>query len=377
MGKGKTIACLAAAVWLAGAASAAVEAEAIAMMDGPNGSGRSLGSAWSMACGPQQRLVGVRIYEDGRVVTGIEALCATLEQGAAGAVVWKGLPAVPELPERMPLQAVVVPVEGADERAETNVLRVSSSGTKRFKGSRAMLITVPSQPAASWTQVPAERVTLNTGRTGRDVVCAEGQFVKGLRTGTEAGRRGGLVAVQLLCGTGNGRVELVGSWVETKKSNKNRAVRAIVAMRTQCGGGVANPHDGAAAKALIGTAEDGRVVSLGVTCAKSAVPGVVSLAVGAVSRWLSDVVPVAKPAAMRVYRAPNWYAGFDVAVCRDGSGRGPCAQASADRFCVTMTGAGRASFYVVGRVSDDAIAAGGKRCPSGVCRAFQQITCAG
>ncbi len=377
MGRGKTIACLAAAVWLAGAASAAVEAEAIPMMDGPNGSGRPLGTAWSMACGSQQRLVGVRIYEDDRVVSGVEALCATLERDAAGVIAWADVPVVAELPERMPVRAVAVPAADADERAETNVLRVSSAGTRRFKGSRAMLITVAPQPEVNWTHEAAERVTLRTGRKGRDVVCAAGQFVQGLRTGTEAGRRGGLVAVQVLCGIGNGRVEAVGAWAEAAKPKKNKKVRAIVAMRTQCGGGVANPHDGAAAKALIGTAEDGRVVSLGVTCAKSAVPGVVSVAVGAVSRWLSEVVPVAKTGAKRVYRAPNWYAGSDVAVCRDGSGRGPCAQASADRFCVTMTGAGRASFYVVGRVSEDAIAAGGKRCPSGVCRAFQQITCTG
>lgn len=377
MGMGKIIACLAAVAWLAGAASAAVEAEAIPMTDGPNGSGRPLGAAWSMACGPGQRLVGVKIYEDGRAITGIEALCAGLARGADGLIAWTGAAAVAVLPDRLPPRPVVIPADGADELASRNVLRVSSREVRRQSGSRAVLIQVAPAPAGpSWSHEPAERVTLKTGRNGREVICAGGMFVQGLRTGTEAGRRGGLVAVQLLCGSGNGRVEAVGSWVATKKPKKNKAVRAVIAMRTQCGGGVANPHDGAAAKALIGAAEDGRVVSLGLTCARSAVPGMVSLAMEQARLWLASVLPPVRAGHGRVYRGPSWYAGADVAVCRDGSGRGPCAQASADRFCATMS-ASRASFYVVGRVSSDAIAAGGKRCPSGVCRAFQQITCTG
>ncbi|MFT3808477.1 MAG: hypothetical protein QM698_01020 [Micropepsaceae bacterium] len=378
MGTGKIIGWLTAAVWLTGAVSAAVEAEAIPMTDGPNGSGRSLGSAWSMACGPGLRLVGVKVYEDGRTIAGVEALCAALEWRPGRVIAWASGPAVAELPERMPLRPVVVAAEGTDDLTARTVLRASSREVRRQSGSRAVLIQVaPAAPEPVWTQEPGRRVTLATGRKGRELVCPEGTYVQGLRTGSEAGRRGGLVAVQIVCGSGNGRVETVGVWADPRKSKKNKPLRPVVAMRTQCGGGAANPHDGMAAKALIGTAEDGRIVSLGLTCAKSAVPGVVSLAVGAVTRWLSEVAPAVKKGSVRVYRAPNWYAGSDVAVCRDGSGRGPCAQASADRFCVTMTGAGRASFYVVGRVSGDAIAAGGKRCPSGVCRAFQQITCAG
>lgn len=377
MGRGKTIAGLAAAVWLAGAALAAIEAEAIPMTDGPNGSGRPLGAAWTMACGPGQRLVGVKVYEDGRAIAGVEALCAGLVRGADGLIAWAGAAAVAVLPKRLPPRPVVIPADGADELASRNILRVSSREVRRQSGSRAVLIQVAPQPEeAVWSHQPAERVTLKTGRNGREIMCPAGAFVQGLRTGTEAGRRGGLVALQVLCGNGSGRVEAVGVWASGKKSRKNKPVRPLVAMRTQCGGGAANPHDGAAAKALIGAAEDGRVVSLGLTCARSAVPGVVSLAVEQARLWLASVLPAVKAGHGRVYRGPSWYAGADVAVCRDGSGRGPCAQASADRFCATMS-ASRASFYVVGRVSNDAIAAGGKRCPSGVCRAFQQITCTG
>lgn len=376
MGRGLFISGLA-GLWLAGAALAA-DAEAIPMTDGPHGSGRPLGDAWSMACAPQQRLVGVKVYEDGRSIVGIEALCVELAH-AGGVTVWASAPVIAEMPEAPPPRPVAVADEEADARARTNILRVSS-GTRRSSGSRALLITIPRQPeaAASWAMETPERITLKTGRHGQEIRCGDGAYVQGLRTGVEAGRRGRLVAVQLLCTRGNGRIETIGDWPRREKSKKNGYLKEISAARTQCGGGIANPHDGAAARALIGMAEDGRVVSLGVTCARAAVPGPVSRAMEAARVWLAAVTPPMKRGQRRVYRGPQWYAGSDVAVCRDGSGRGYCAQETANRFCVTMNGARSASsFYVVGGFSDDAIAAGGKRCRSGACRAFQQITCTG
>jgi hypothetical protein len=376
MGQG-TITSVLAAVWLTGAALAA-EAEVIPMTDGPHGSGRSLGDAWSMGCAPQQRLAGVKVYEDGRSIVGIEALCVTLANGLGGTV-WASVPVVAAMPEVSVLRAVMVADEQVDEVARTNVLRVSS-GTRRSRGSGALLITIPRQTEvpAAWAMDVPERMTLMTGRHGQEILCKAGAYVQGLRTGIEAGRRGRLMAVQVLCTRGNGRIEAVGDWPTEKKTKKNKDVRALVAARTQCGGGVANPHDGAAAKALIGTAEDGRVVSLGVTCARVAVPGPVSRAMEVARVWLAGVMPAVKRGQKRVYKSPEWYAGSDVAVCRDGSGRGYCAQETANRFCVTMNGARSASsFYVVGGYSGDAIASGGKRCASGACRAFQQINCTG
>jgi len=345
-------------------------------MDGPHGSGRSLGSAWSMACGSQQRLVGVKLYEEGRSITGIEALCVELANSPDGTV-WAAAPAIAEMPDLAPLRLVAIADEQVDTRAKTNILRVSSSGSRRHRGSRALLITIPHAPEPEWSMEVPERITLKTGRHGREISCPEGAFVQGLRTGTSGGKRSRLVALQLLCTRGNGRIETAGYWPPVQKSNKNKDFYGFVAARTQCSGGVANPHDGAAARALIGMADNGRVVSLGVTCARVAVPGPVSRAVDAARAWMAALSPPVAKGKRRIYKGPQWYAGSDVAVCKDGTGRGYCAQEAADRFCTTMNGAGAATFYVVGGFSQDAVAAGGKRCRSGACRAFQQIVCTG
>ncbi len=370
MGRGIVITGLT-AVWLAGRALAA-EAEAIPMTDGPNGSGRSLGAAWSMACPAQARLVGIRLYEDGKAVVGVEALCARLRR-VAGAIVWIDAPMVAEPPAPGPSLAVA-PSDaegGGAARTRGHVLRASSDGVSRFEGSRAVLITVPraSEPARR-AGVGGERITLRTGRQAREIVCPDGGFVQGLRTGTATGRRGGVVSVQLICTHGGERSELVGP------SAKPQRKATVVTGRTQCEGGNANPHDGTAGRALIGTAESGRIVSLGLVCARVAAPGPVSRSMAAALGWMAGLTPGKMQGARRVYRKPIWYAGSAVAVCRDGSGRGYCAQASADRFCVTMNGSGAASFYVVGPYADDVIASGGKRCSPGACRAFQSITCA-
>lgn len=370
MGKGLFITALA-ALSLAGIGRAA-EAEAIAMTDGPGGSGRSLGAAWSMACPGQQRLVGVRVHQDKWTVVGVEALCArlTLENGL---IVWAADPSVAEPPDLKPSRVAVTggkEIAGATAGTEGHVLRASSDNVSRFKGSRAVLISVPRAAEPQPHADEGARITLATGRRGRTLECPAGGYVQGLRTGTAAGRRGGLVSVQIICTQGDGRSQIVGAAARARKAK-------IVTSRTQCAGASANPHDGAAGRALIGAAEGGRVVSLGLVCARAAVPGPVSAAADTALQWLARLAPLQPPGSRRVYRKPTWYAGSSVAVCRDGSGRGYCAQESADRFCVTMTGAGPASFYIVGTYAEDAIATGGKRCPSGKCRAFQSITCAG
>lgn len=359
MGRGFFIAA-ATALALAGTGEAA-EARAIQMMDGPGGSGRSLGAAWSMACPAQARLAGVRLHEDGTAIVGIEALCVRLTRTGASTA-WAGRPAIAELPTAAPL-----PVAEADETpSESHVLRVRSEGVSRFSGSRARLITISREPEPILATQGA-RISFEAGGGTRDVVCPEGAYVQGVRTGTGTGRRSGLMAVQLICTRDGARSEIVGAW----------GPAGLAAARTQCGGEIANPHDGAAGRALIGTVEDGRIVSLGLLCARTAVPGPVSEAADAARVWLAQLIPARMAGVNSVYRAPQWYAGSAVAVCRDGSGRGYCAQASADRFCMTMRGSGAASFYVVGAYADDAVAAGGKRCPAGVCRAFQSITCRG
>ena len=359
----------------------AAEAAAIHMRDGPGGTGRFLGAAWAMPCPPQARLVGVRLHEDGNAVAGIEALCARLER-RDGLTAWAAAPAIAEPPKLQPRRAARVvrpPVEAqADARSEGHVLRARSDGVSRFSGSRAVLITVPrTVEDAAEEQRAGARVTLRSGRKGREIVCPEGSYVQGLRTGTAAGRRGGVRAVQLICTQGNGRNELVGEWPAPAKAKGKRAKAgaALVASRTLCGGGSVNPHDGTAGRALIGAVENGRIVSLGLICARAAVPGPVSEAAGIAALWLAGLTPQADDGARRIHHRPSWYAGSRVAVCRDGSERGDCAQESADLFCMVMHGEGGAVGYEVGAFAEDAIAAGGKRCPAKACRAFRSITC--
>lgn len=358
-----------AALILAGLAcgsAAAAEGRAIPMTDGPGGSGRFLGDAWSMRCDGARRLAGVRLHEDRRgVVVGVEALCVRLE-AAEGAIVWAEAPVAAEAREparkTRRTKTEAARVEAADEGADGHILRVRSGETARFRGSRAMVISVP-RPAEP--PAPSREVSMRKGVRSTELRCPEGGYVQGLRTGVD---RGAVVGVQLLCARG-GRSEPVGG--DVLKGASKRAV----ATRTECGGGRLNPHDGAAGQALIGTVENGRLLSLGLSCARSVTPGAISASIMDVRRWLGGVFAKRSSAAARVYRAPRWYRGSGVAVCRDGSGRGPCAQASADTFCSVMRGEGTAVSYVVGRFEDDVIAAGGKRCPEGACRAFQSITC--
>ncbi len=374
MGRGFLIAAALASalvLMLAGTGLAA-DARAIRLTDGPDGSGRPLGAAWSMACPPQTRLAGMRLHEDGTAIIGVESLCVRLtREGALTA--WVGRPAVAELPEpqmeaRPVVEAAAAPAESP---AESHLLRVRSDSVSRFSGSRAMLITVSREPEPVRAGYGA-RVSFEPGARQRDLICPDGAYMQGVRTGT-AGQRTGLMAVQIICTRDGTRTEIVGDWGDGARKPRT----PLTAARTQCGGGIVNPHDGTAARALIGTAEDGRIVSLGLLCARTAVPGRLSDAAYAVRRWLAGLVAAPRRTGAKTYRSPQWYAGSAVAVCRDGSGRGYCAQASADRFCATMRGAGAATFYVVGPYAADAIAAGGKRCPAGACRAFQAITCSG
>ncbi len=358
MGIGR-LAALVLAGLLSGNAAAA-EGRAIPMTDGPSGSGRFLGDAWSMRCGGDARLVGVTLYADSRVVVGVEALCVHLAL-EGGAVVWADAPEVARVraPVRPPEPKTTPP---ADEAVDGNILRVRSGEVSRFRGSRAMVISVSRQPD---TPPASAKVSMRAGSRSEELRCPDGAYVRGLRTGV---RRGAVVGVQLICERA-GRSELVGADV--------LAGGDVSVARTECGGGRLNPHDGAAGQALIGTVENGRLLSLGISCARSVVPGALSGTITHVKQWLGRVFSKPASKAGRVYRAPRWYAGAGVAVCRDGSGRGPCAQASADRYCSVMRETARAVFYVVGPPSDDAIAAGGKRCPAGACRAFQSITCRG
>ncbi len=373
----KILSALALMLALAGPAQAA-EAAAIPMRDAAGAAGRPLGDAWAMPCPPQTRLVGVRLHEDGGAVVGVEALCARLSRHEGG-FVWAEPPAIAKAPEMRSRKAAraAAAAPTPEARSEGNVLRARSDGVSRFNGSRAVLITVPRGDAPAARRESAGRVFLKTGRKGREVVCPEGSYVQGVRTGTAAGRRGGVRAVQLICAQGNGRTETVGAWPQPEKAKRKKAKAAatLTPSRTMCGGGSVNPHDGKAGRALIGAVENGRIVSLGLICARAVTPGPVSEAAEFASLWLTGLTPQPDEGERRIHHSPRWYAGSDVAVCRDGSRRFECAQESADLFCMVMHGSGGASSFEVGAYAQDAIAAGGKRCPAGKCRAFQSITC--
>lgn len=354
MGKGIITAAL---LGFALTAAAVAGVRPVPMTDGPNGTGRALDGAWSASCAASERVVGVRLREDGEKLRGIEPLCVRLGSGFS----WVKEPAAPR---------VLAVAEAPDDGVEGNVLRVTSGEISQFRGSRAVLISVPRR-----SETRRVEGDMRIDGKARDVACPSGTYVDGLRIGS--GRGGRLAALELICAGATGHSFVV-ALSAPKKTRKNKAVEAVSVSLIQCGRGRVNPHDGQAARALIGSSEGARVLSLGLVCARTAVPGAVAGAVLSGLDWLENLVP--EPGAkgdVRTYRTPRWYAGADVAVCRDGSGRGSCAQASADRFCTTMGGYTGASFYVVGGYSADAIAAGGKRCPSGACRAFQSITCTG
>lgn len=370
-----------------GGIAPAVTSEAVNLKAGPLEGGDTLSPVWMAKCPDGQRLAGLRIHRDG-VIAGVQAICVRLRSDGAR-VVWAGTPAVaPEPPKPPPPR--VIRREVARE-AQGTVLRADSAGVTRRRGSRAMIITieeVEEQPFPT----PAPTVDFGTPPEAADFVCPRGQFVKGLRLGSEHGRRGlRLAAVQLLCSDGSGRtVATTGAWPDAKiaevaakpakkKSKKRKKAKAaepaapLSVQRIECDGQSANPHDGAAAAAVFGTADGGEVQTIGLSCAREADP-VTPRTLYAKARRVVAGLPRLF-GWQQTYTAPVWFDGAQLAVCAPGALDRDCAQHSADRYCVAVEGYDRATAYTVGRFAKASVAATGERCARGACRAFATITC--
>ena len=225
------------AMFALSAPALAADGEALDLRDGPGGEGRLLDEAWIMRCPEGERLVGLRLRADERIV-GAEAICA--DPAGRAPHVWT-------LPPGGRTAS-----EAANDRGDGHILHASSRGIARFQGSKALVISVPRRPDPR----PAERPA-GFRPEPSDLVCPAGRVVTALRT-AQAAQGGGLSGVQIVCGGGDGDPLPVGAPL---------GARGPLVQQVQCGGASANPHDGTAADALLGSGFDGRLQSLGLTCA--------------------------------------------------------------------------------------------------------------
>lgn len=263
------LAALTLALLLTAPAAFALGGEAVEMRDGPGEDARALEPFWIMRCSNATRLVGLRVYADGRV-TGVEALCAGLTRDPKTAhIAWLAkprpwiAPAIPPPPK--PVVRIVRP------RSEGTILRAESGTVMRYKGSRAEVISVPRAPetppladtdGGALVGHPAYLLPFAKAGKGEDLVCPKDQFVLGLRTAT---LKAELTAVQLICGDGSASSgETIGDWPAASKG------QVVAVARVQCGNVAANPLDGAFADAVFGTLDGGRIQSLGLTCTPGA-----------------------------------------------------------------------------------------------------------
>ncbi|BCW89325.1 hypothetical protein sos41_24830 [Alphaproteobacteria bacterium SO-S41] len=259
-------------VALAGLApAAATGGEAVEMRDGPGKNARDLEPFWMMRCANGTRLVGLRVHADRRIA-GVEAICAGLAR-RDGAVAWLAKPRVWMAPAMPPPPA---PPPPPPPRAEGTVLRAESGTVMRYRGSRALVISVPRAPeppprtdSGERDERPRYLLPFVDTRSSRDLLCPSGEFVQGLRTGSQGDE---LAAIQIMCGDGGaGASRAVGAWPEVKPGKKKGT--ALKVERIQCGRAGANPLDGTAADAVFGTVNGGRVQSLGITCTPEIAPG--------------------------------------------------------------------------------------------------------
>ncbi|MCC6921145.1 MAG: hypothetical protein IT548_18275 [Alphaproteobacteria bacterium] len=362
----------------------AVTSEAVQIDAGPGG--RQLDPVWLMKCPDAERLVGIRLHDDGRIA-GVRAICARVKLDDSGAH-WLGTAGLlaepaPAPPPKMETVTRVV-------RGEGTVLRASSSGVTRERTSRALIIEIK-RPVQEQVRAdgeaapsPVTRVELRDAPARDDLVCPADHVVVGLRTGARSeGRVSRLAAVQLICGDGLGRtLAPIGPWAREEAPRKGKAKRRrasaappLSVQRIECGASDANPHDGLAARAIFGTEDNGRVATIGLSCT------------GRIDsiRPHSRIYASMRATALETLRAlewstridaPRWLDGTPVAICARGKRDATCLQASADRYCADVGGYRRATTYAVGRYVPDAVVPGGQRCERGTCRAFASITCA-
>jgi hypothetical protein len=251
---------------LAGAPALAAGGEAVEMRDGPGAKARDLEPFWIMRCAHGTRLVGLRVHAD-RSIAGVEAICAGLVRDG-DTIAWLSKPRLwlaPPIPPPPPRPAPPPP------RSEGTVLRAESGTVMRYRGSRALVISVPRAKEPPPGPKGPYLLPFRATRKTTDLVCPNGRYVAGLRAGSV---RRDLTAVQILCGDGSAAAPLaVGDWpapakpAAAGKKKRNKRAPVFTEQRVQCAGVSANPLDGTAADAVFGTIADGRIQSLGLTCA--------------------------------------------------------------------------------------------------------------
>lgn len=358
----------------------ATVSETVELDAGPGGN--KLSPVWMMRCPSGERLVGLRVNDDGRIA-GVRALCARVRIDDSGAR-WLSSPALlpeppPPEPPRMETVRRVI-----DVASEGTVLHASSEGVTRQRTSRALIITIkrPVKPAPDEVQ-PSPRVEFRKTAQSSDLICPTDHVVMGLRTGTEEQRRGSVLrAVQIVCGDGLGRaLEPMGNWPEPaaaprkKGKRKAKAALPLKVQRIECGASDANPHDGLAARAVFGTEDGGRVDTIGLSCTGSLENVQPHSRIVAAVRRNAVAMLRGLNWSQRI-EAPKWLDGADIATCAKAGRDDACAQESADRYCASVAGYERAAEFSIGRRVKDAVVPGGERCEGKSCRTFASITCA-
>lgn len=351
-----------------------------------------LSPVWRMKCPTEDRLVGLRLHQDERI-GGVEAICARIKVWPDG-VRWASAPALPKMetpdepasPESGPKIVRVI-----ERQSEGTILSADSRGVTRRRGSRAVVISIERPADVQRAEPEAERLEFRSTHRSVDLMCPQDRFVGGIRVGSERGRATErLAAIQLLCSDGTAAAPtIVGSWPaiteasaagkpsgRRKKSKAAKGPRAdtLHVQRIECRRSEANPHDGEAARAVFGTLDDGRVTTIGLSCARTiGSTHVASRTYMALRDW-SQVAGRALGWSRR-FEAPRWLDGTELASCVTGQNDSACAAKAADAFCTGMPGYAKASHFEIGARSSDAISPDGQRCLSGSCRTFAAITC--
>ncbi len=271
----RLFAVLAAGLMLAGA-SRAGSGEAMRMWDGPGETARLLWPGWIMRCPVGESVVGLRLFEDDGATEAVAALCAVIVI-QSGVSVWETAPSDWDSLEKeaRAYRASRAIKPGSAPKSDGGIMHADSgklttdmaSGSvpvSRISTSSALIISIARPPesyASSGTGRESARVWLNDAGPSRTLLCPRGSYVTGIKSAVRRDERG-LGGVQIICGQGAAQ-QVIGAAMKQKAAD---------IQQVRCSTGTANPLDGAAADALIGTALYGRVQSLGLTC-KGDTPG--------------------------------------------------------------------------------------------------------
>jgi hypothetical protein len=126
---------------------------------------------------------------------------------------------------------------------------------------------------------------------------------------------------------------------------------------------------------LFGTVDNGRVQTVGITCART----IGGKDGGSAFFAHLRAAAFAGLRAMKwrsIFDEPRWMDGRPLAACTRRSGTGRiCNQESADRFCTERKGYGQAISWTVGPFATSSVGVTGEDCERRSCRMFARITC--